>query len=149
MTIRKYRKSDWSRICEIHDKSRQNELMLSVDPRAFLSLEQTAESEGLFENEIYIAEENGKPLGFVAFEPDEITWLYVHSDHYRKGIRRRLFEFAINKCSREITIEVLVGNLPAISLYESYGFKVVKRVKGKLANNSNFEAEGLTMQLIK
>ena len=29
-------------------------------------------------------------VGFVAFADNEITWLYVSPDHYRRGIRRVL-----------------------------------------------------------
>ncbi|MEL6191020.1 MAG: toprim domain-containing protein, partial [Bacteroidota bacterium] len=45
--IRPYQSTDWPRLCEIHDASRLDELKLSVGTEAFLTLEQTAENEGL------------------------------------------------------------------------------------------------------
>lgn len=142
MRIRKYKNSDWKRLCEIHDLARIDELTGSVDLDAFLDLEATAENEGLFDGELWLLEEDSKVLAFIAFDEDEITWLYVDPAHYNQGMGRKLIQFAKTRIQGNITIEVLSGNKPALHLYKSEGFEVVKKVNGKLTGNESFEAEG-------
>ena len=149
LTIRPYKKSDWTRLCDIHDRARIDELTGSVDLKAFLTLEQTAENEGLFDDQLWVALEADIVVGFVAFEPEEITWLYVDPDHYRKGIGRHLLRFAMERCSDKIRLDVLSGNQPAIQLYLQEGFEIIETKQGKLAGNETFEAEGLIMEFKK
>lgn len=78
MKIRAYRESDWPRLCEIHDAARMCELSASNLTDAFLTLEQTAENEGLFDGAIVVAEAEGAVQGFAAFSDNELTWLYCH-----------------------------------------------------------------------
>lgn len=40
---------------------------------------------------------------------------------------------------RPINIEVLEGNLPAISLYEQFGFKIVETLSGDMPGNESFK----------
>lgn len=149
ITIREYREEDWKRCCEIHDLSRIEELRDSVDLRAFLTLEETAENEGLFDDELWVAEKDKLPVGFVAFSEDGVTWLYVHPENYKQGIGKALLNFAIEKAGNEITVEVLSENKPAIALYEKLGFIHIETRKGTLEGNETFEAEGFIMQLKK
>ena len=149
INIRQYQKADWNRLCEIHDKARMDELEGSVDLAAFLSLEKTAENEGLFEGELFVACYAETMVGFVAFNSNEITWLYVDPVHYTKGIGKSLLNFAIDNAGDKITAEVLSGNKPAIKLYLNLGFEIIEKRKGKLEGNEKYEAEGLIFQLIK
>lgn len=146
MKIRRYEKKDWERLCIIHDKARMDELVSSVDPKAFLSLEESFEEEGLFDGEVWVAEEGTLVTGFVSFTPNELAWLYVEPDHYRKGIGRALLQFAIERGDPIMECEVLSGNSPALELYLSEGFKKIKLVKGKLEGNETFIAEGWIMR---
>jgi ribosomal protein S18 acetylase RimI-like enzyme len=45
-----------------------------------------------------------------------------------------------------ISTEVLVGNEAALALYLSEGFKVERRVDGKLTGNESFPASGYVLQ---
>jgi hypothetical protein len=67
MHVRPYSPRDWKRLCEIHDEARKYELKASGLIEAFLTLEQTAECEGLFEAEILVAEESDEVRGFAAY----------------------------------------------------------------------------------
>jgi GNAT superfamily N-acetyltransferase len=147
MTIREYIETDWPYLCEIHDLARIDELTGSVDLGAFLTLEQTYESEGLFAGEVWVASEEEIPVGFVAFADHELTWLYVHPAQYKKGIGRALLEKAIERCNGNISTEVLSGNKSALNLYLSEGFKITSVKKGKLTGNEAFEAEGILLSL--
>ncbi len=147
VVIRAYRKSDWQSLCEIHDPARLDEIGYSVGTEAFKTLEQAYVEDGLFDNALDVAEVDSKAVGFIAYSPCEITWLYVSPDHYRKGIGRALLQHALQNTSGNVTLEVLEGNFPALTLYESAGFEFKERVEGKLSGNEDVPAVGLILQL--
>src|SRR5687768_7549336 len=130
MHIRRYTTADWSRLCKIHDQARRQELEASNLQDAFLTLEQTAANEGLFDGEVLVADDNGLVVGFVAFSEGELTWMYVDPCHQRRGIGRQLVHAAITATNGPLVLDVLLGNEPALSLYLSEGFKISKRADG-------------------
>ncbi|WP_179957492.1 GNAT family N-acetyltransferase [Exilibacterium tricleocarpae] len=144
--IRPYKSCDWPRLCEIHDLSRLDELGLTVGTDAFLTLEQTAENEGLFDNKLCVAEVDGTVQGFVAYSDGELAWLYVDPDFYRKGVGRALVRRAVADSAPVMELELLEGNTPALELYLSEGFKVIRRMEGRLAGNEGFAAVGLVLR---
>ena len=146
MNIRPYLPSDWPRLCEIHDRARLIELRGAGLLDAFLSLEQTAQNEGLFAAELVVAEDKGLVLGFAAFGDGELTWLYVDPDHQRQGVGRALIRHVIDACQGAVETEVLVGNDGALALYLSEGFAVLQRTDGKLVGNESFAASGYTLR---
>lgn len=145
MNIRPYEPTDWSRLCEIHDKARLDELRLTVGTDAFLTLEQTAENEGLFDDKLYVAEVDGIVQGFVAYSDEELAWLYVDPTCYKKGVGRALVRHAVADSEPTMEIELLEGNTPALALYLSEGFEVTERIEGKLEGNEDFAATGLIL----
>lgn len=146
MKLRRYEPGDWEAMCSIHDAARCDELRASGLADAFLGLEQTAESEGLFDGDVVVAEIEGRVCGFTAYNNGELTWLYVEPARYKRGIGRALLRHAINASSGTLSTEVLVGNEPALSLYRSEGFRILRRVDGKLAGNEGFAASGYVLQ---
>lgn len=146
INIRPYKSSDWSRLCEIHDASRLDELRLSVGTDAFLTLEQTADNEGLFEHQLFVAEVDHVVQGFVAYGDEELTWLYVDPNFYRNGVGRALVQYAVENSAPTMKIELLEGNRPALELYLSEGFKVIERVEGQLEGNEDFAAVGFILR---
>lgn len=142
MLLRPYRTEDWSRLCAIHDAARLYELSASGLAGAFLTLEQTAEGEGLFDGTLTVAECDGRVQGFVAFSEGELTWLYVEPSRFRQGVGRALLRHVIEGCGGEISTEVLVGNEAALRLYLSEGFAIIRRVDGRLTGNAVFPASG-------
>lgn len=146
MSIRPYVSADWSQLCVVHDAARKDELTASGLLDAFLNLEQTAQNEGLFDGEVFVYEASGAVRGFVAYVDGELTWLYVHPSAYRSGIGRALLRHAIGACCGNMSTEVLVGNESALQLYLSEGFRILKRVDGKLTGNESFPASGYVLQ---
>ena len=134
------------RLCEIHDAARLNELALTVGVDAFLTLEQTYENEGLFDDKLVVAEFDNKVQGFVAYGDAELTWLYVDPNCVRKGVGRALVRHVAADSSPEMEIELLEGNTPALQLYLSEEFKVIERIEGKLEGNEAFAAVGLILR---
>jgi GNAT superfamily N-acetyltransferase len=146
MPVRPYTPADWVRLCVIHDNARKIELAASGLVEAFLSLEQTAENEGLFAGEVAVYESEGQVQGFVAYADNELNWLYVDPEASRGGIGRALLRHAVAACDGHLSTEVLAGNEPALHLYLSEGFRVLKRVDGKLTGNESFAASGYVLQ---
>lgn len=148
LRVRPYQAGDWPLLCAIHDAARLHELEASGLLGAFLSLEQTADNEGLFEGEVIVAELAGTVQGFAAFSDDELTWLYVDPAMTRRGIGRRLLQHVIQACGGTLSTEVLLGNEPALALYLSEGLKVRRRVDGRLAGNESFAASGYALERV-
>lgn len=136
---RTYEEKDWPRICEVHDLARKEELRLAGLENAFLPLTIAAEREGLFDYEILVCEENGVVAGFAAFTEEELAWLYVHPDYSRRGIGRELASQALKRMPKgEKTVEVLLGNEPARSLYRSMGFTKETILSGQMPGNEAY-----------
>lgn len=61
------------------------------------------------------------------FEEGEISNVAVHPGYRGRGISRRMLEMLIREAREDgvesFTLEVRAGNRPAISLYESFGFR--------------------------
>jgi len=144
--IRDYlHKTDWNQICKIHDNARKIELEGSVSQEAFIALKDCYKDEELFDSTIYVGEFNDITLGFVAFDKNEITWLYVDPLYFRKGFGRKLLKFALKNTKKPARVTVLNNNFRAIDLYKSLGFEVVEEKKGKIPL-TNIEAIGLKME---
>ena len=97
-----------------------------------------AKQEGLFAYHVYVAEYDGIVSGFVAFSENEIAWLYVDINYSRRGIGTNLLRYAMQFAEDEVSIEVLVGNMPAIMLYSSLGFVIEETLSGKMPGNEDF-----------
>lgn len=74
----------------------------------------------------------GRLAGVIAFErieqPEaevEISRLIVHPDFFRRGIGSRLLEVVLARHPEAVRFTVSTGekNIPAVSLYERYGFQ--------------------------
>jgi ribosomal protein S18 acetylase RimI-like enzyme len=92
-----------------------------------------------------VAEIGGRVEGFVGFQPDEVTWLYVSPARYRQGLGRALLRHALAAAGPEVRIEVLEGNDGALALYLSEGFVIIERAEGRLVGNERFAASGFRL----
>ncbi|MBU3812866.1 MAG: GNAT family N-acetyltransferase [Candidatus Niameybacter stercoravium] len=138
--IREYQSQDWLRLVEIHDTARMIELDLAGLSDAFVPLIEAASNEGLFDYSIQVALINDKVVGFVAYSDDELAWLYVDPVYMGQGIGKYLVKHVIeNTRKRPLGAEVLVGNEPAIHLYQSMGFEIVDTCSGVMPGNEAFQ----------
>ncbi len=138
MKIRGYRTDDWHRLCAIHDQARMDELRQADLIEAFLPLDVAAEREGLFDHEVLVAEAEGTPVGFVAYSPPELAWLYVAPGCYRKGIGAGLVRAALDACPTGLSVEVLAGNDAALNFYKSLGFVESGLATGAMPGNEKY-----------
>jgi len=130
-TYREYQDEDWKAICQIHDRARPDELIGSCDPRGFIPIEQDKEVEELKSCWKYVAIEDNQVAGFVGVDDKYLAWLYIDPIHYGKGIGRELLKVGLQKIGDGAWTIVLDGNQKAIKLYESVGFREVKRFPGE------------------
>jgi ribosomal protein S18 acetylase RimI-like enzyme len=136
--IREYRDSDFPHLGKVHDEARRNELRLANLSDAFLPFYIAAERENFFDYDVFVAEMDNAVVGFAAITEDEIAWFYVDVDVQRRGVGRALMTYVLDKVSPDADIEVLVGNEPALKLYESFGFRIEKDVRGVMPGNEEF-----------
>lgn len=136
--VREYCEDDEDELIAIHDLARPVELRGSCDPRAFVPLRNDAKDLNEFRAcRKLVAFDHGRIHGFVGIGNLEIGWLYVRPDSSRQGIGRRLFSRAMaliqkdNVSGTAVSVFVLEANKPAITLYESQGFKIIETFKSK------------------
>ncbi|MFY7854993.1 MAG: GNAT family N-acetyltransferase [Rubrivivax sp.] len=137
-TIRPYAAHDWPRLCNIHDAARRNELAAAKLDAAFLPLHVAGPREGLFDYDVRVAEVDGTVLGFAAFSPDELAWLYVDPAASGRGIGTALIRAVLAENGCAMTAEVLEGNVAALGVYRKAGFEFVAREQGQMPGNEDF-----------
>jgi ribosomal protein S18 acetylase RimI-like enzyme len=140
---RDYQDSDWNAICAIHNRARPDELKGSCDPRAFIPIEQDPEVEDLKRSQKFVACDDDRVVGFVAVNEKYVSFLYVDPDHYGQGIGRKLLQTANEWIGEGAWTIVLDGNRRAIALYESEGYREVRRFAG---DNAGYPCTCLRME---
>ena len=143
ITYRDYQETDWPAICRIHDRARPDELKGSCDPRAFVPIEKDSEVEDLKRSQKFVACDGDKVVGFVGVDEKYLAWLYVDPDHYGEGIGRKLLQIGVETIGPGAWTIVLHNNKPAIGLYESEGFKEVRRFD---SDNAGYPCTCLRME---
>ncbi|WP_417763249.1 GNAT family N-acetyltransferase [Shewanella sp.] len=85
-----------------------------------------------------VAECDNEVQGFIAFDNEEIAWLYVNPKMYRKGVGKALLEKALAINNSPFSIEVLEGNSSALNFYKRCGFKEIGMDSGLMPGNGNY-----------
>lgn len=93
----------------------------------------------------YVAQtSDGKIIGYAGtwhiIDEGHITTIAVKKDYQRNHIGDAIIQKIIDDCYRDgikyLTLEVRVSNVPAIKLYEKYGFQSLGTRKGYYQDNS-------------
>lgn len=98
-----------------------------------------------YNNEIavyYVAKDGGKIVGYAGFwhvaDEGDITNVAVLPEYRRKKIATALIAELIKEAEKRslalLTLEVRCSNTPAVSLYESFGFKTIGKRKRYYTN---------------
>ena len=139
MIIRRFSDRDLEEIAAIHDAARKEELKLAGLEDAFLPFSVCAEREKLFGYEgLFVAEAEGRILGFAACSGEELAWLYVLPTVFRRGVGSSLISCVLKAYPKIRYAEVLKGNYPAAALYERMGFSRVREIAGAMPGNERF-----------
>jgi hypothetical protein len=88
--IRVYRETDWGDVCAIYDLAKPDEMKGLVEAHDLKPLAQDDQMLRYFdESQIWVYESNGSILGFIGRKNDQVSWLFVHPNHRRKGVARK------------------------------------------------------------
>lgn len=68
----------------------------------------------------------GDIMGFMGLSPDMVEMVFVHPQHFGKGVGKRLMNFAIHEKSIR-KVDVNEQNLDALAFYRRLGFGVKSR----------------------
>jgi len=79
------------------------------------------------DSDVYIAIEENKVVGMIAFNNTEILQLYIHIAHQGKGIGKKLLDLAKSKSPGKLTLYTFDVNKRAQLFYEGNGFKIIGR----------------------
>ena len=98
--------------------------------------------------------ENGELRGYLSFlhvrDQAEIISLAVHPEKRQKGLGKKLMKALLDYCRihgvQWISLEVRLSNVPAISLYQEFGFKEVGR-REKYYSDTGEDAMVLQLEL--
>ncbi|WP_068010743.1 GNAT family N-acetyltransferase [Pseudovibrio axinellae] len=127
MTIRPFRETDFPRIQEIYARSKLDELTFEDQTFEFLPLDQdNRRFKGLLASQIVVYEQQ-EIVGYAARKHSEITALFVHPEGRGAGIGKTLMQHVLDKIKGEAILYVVSSNLPAIRLYERFGFALTKQ----------------------
>ena len=81
----------------------------------------------LASNQVWVAvDKNDRPLGFMAIQNDFIDLLYIHPDHWRKGIGVQFLNHARELSPGYLWLYTLQINQNARAFYEKNGFTAVQ-----------------------
>lgn len=127
MNIRPYIKNDWEFICNIFDRAKPDEMRYSCDLKAIKPLKEDEHLKTFFKkSEIFVAEINGKVVGFSGYYGSLVSWLIVDPEYYRQGIGRKLLHKVLSYLGEKAYLNVAKFNEPAKNLYFSEGFQIVQ-----------------------
>jgi len=80
-------------------------------------------------NRIWVAELEGRIVGFIAFADGWVNHLYIAPSCWRRGIGSRLLTIA-KEAEDSLQLWAFQVNEPAIKFYKSHGFAIVQHTDG-------------------
>lgn len=142
MEIIKLKAQDCQKFKELRLEALQNDSLAfgsSAEEFSKKPLEEIRERLAGENSLILLAEENGKPIGMIGanFEEGEklshiayIWGVYVNQNYRGQGIGKKLFVAILEEIQKKgkikkINLNVNTKQIPAIKLYESFGFNIV------------------------
>ena len=141
--IRKYNEADYLQIDKIFNLSKKIEMSFSGISMEILSINEDGNMQKLFtESEIFVAENSEYIIGFAGYKGSLISFMFVHPQHFNKGIAKQLFN-TLSKNMEDPWLVVLKENIPAINLYKKYGFEVFEEFIG---NYNGIKCNALKMK---
>ncbi|MFL0198509.1 GNAT family N-acetyltransferase [Clostridium sp. WILCCON 0269] len=142
--IRTYKSSDINYIIKKHREVYKNEFGFSHEFGDYVEkyLIQFDRSHDVDKGNIWIAEENNKPIGIIAIaKVDDLTaqlrWFLIERDVRNKGLGHILLNTALNFCKEKNYNHIILWTVNVLKaaryLYKSYGFNLTESI-----NNTNW-----------
>lgn len=128
-TIRAYQPADFDRLVILWRVSREVSMPEFQLQKGHFLFEDIAyfRDHILSANQVWVAVDGqDTPLGFMAMRDDFIDQLYIHPDHWRRGIGKTLLAHARSLSPRRVWLYTLQANRNARAFYEKNGFKAIE-----------------------
>ncbi|MEM6840911.1 MAG: GNAT family N-acetyltransferase [Bacteroidota bacterium] len=136
MKIKVYDQHDWNSVVDIFNRAKPDEFKGSVDKDDIIPLEKDEDILRLFHSSnIYVAEQNNEIIGFTGYKRYLISFLFVNPDHYRRKVATKLLDHILPLIGNKAWLLVVNTNLPAIKLYNKFGFTIAEEFPGKYNQN--------------
>lgn len=87
--------------------------------------------------EVYVADNEGNILGFVALVDNHIASIFVDNEKQGKGIGSSLLNY-VKKLSTELTLNVYQKNRSSVNFYQSKGFKILSETIDETTGEKEF-----------
>jgi len=82
--------------------------------------------EGINNGEMYVAEDDGKIIGFGHAIPGEVIAIFVDPTFHKKGMGKRLLDYGLHIASQNHKKIKIESTINAESFYKKYGFVKIK-----------------------
>jgi predicted N-acetyltransferase YhbS len=89
---------------------------------------------------VLVAEDNGKIVGVLRGRKERLASLFVHKDHHRRGIGRKLVEqFEQESVNQSVDLIEVAATLYAVPFYKKMGYEE----SGEIKTSWSFDGYGL------
>jgi putative acetyltransferase len=139
ITLRKAAAADTETIHELHLRSVRQLCREAYSPEIIEGWLQDRAPRGYLpgiqQGEMYVAEIDGRIVGFGHAVPGQIEAIFVHPAFGRRGIGSKLMEYGVKMAAAGTTGTIKIeSTLNAHPLYEKFGFKVFREMLVKRNN---------------
>ena len=126
--IREYRTEDFDAVTVLWRISREKSLPeFQLEKGHFFFEDQDYfRDHVLTENKVWVVTLDDRPVALMAMNGEFIDQLYVHPDHWRRGIGEMLLGFARERSPEHLWLYTLQVNVNARAFYETNGFVAEK-----------------------
>ena len=134
VVIRSYKDEDWKGVCRVHDRSRPYEVENFMPQELVMTMERAVvEEDNFFESKKFVAtDEQGKIIGFICIQGDELTWLYVDPDYHGQGVGTALVEHVRSGLGKDGFVLCTQENEKGFCFYQKVGFQPVAFFPGSV-----------------
>jgi ribosomal protein S18 acetylase RimI-like enzyme len=127
MKIRKYELDDLPSILKIYALCKLDEFRYENGGFELLPLDQDEKRfDQLTSSDIHVCtNDKNAPIAYAAVQGSELGSLFVQPGYRGQGIGKLMLEYLLGQHAGYMELYVVKSNIPAIRLYENYGFSVV------------------------
>ena len=129
MTVRAVERSDVAAIAEVYLSALRGMTYL---PRLYSEAEARDYVTDVLlpHNEVWVAEESARVVGFAGFADGFLRHLWVRPEDQNRGVGTGLLKLAMDRCPGGLQLWVFQKNVGARRLYERNGFRLVELTDG-------------------
>lgn len=126
--IRDYRSEDFDAVTILWRVSREKSLpeFQRAKGHFFYEDQDYFRDHILRQNQVFVVENDHRPVAFMAMRDDFIDHLYVHPDHQQRGVGKALLDLARQRSPEHVWLYTLQINTQARAFYEKNGFVAEK-----------------------